>query len=208
MPDLRAHVDAADRFGATLIVDDAHGGGVVGPGGRGTIAAAGLEASVPVQVGTLSKAIGAQGGYVAGSAELLDLLVQRARSFVFSTGLSPAVAGAALAGLRIAHEENDRRERLGVHSMTLRRGLREAGFEVRGADLAPMTLVLAGSPARATDWSEALEKRGVLAPAIRPPAVPVNGSRLRLAPMATHDPADIEGAVAAFRTLAANAGTP
>ncbi|MEX0991423.1 MAG: 8-amino-7-oxononanoate synthase, partial [Actinomycetota bacterium] len=113
--DLTGLAAIADRRGATLIVDDAHGGGILGPDGRGTIAAFGLQRVVPVQIGTLSKALGCQGGYVAGDRALIDLLINRARSFVFSTGLSPAVAAAARTALAISQEESWRRDTLREH---------------------------------------------------------------------------------------------
>jgi 8-amino-7-oxononanoate synthase len=200
--DLRAVADAAARHGATLVVDDAHGGGVVGPEGRGTIALYGMEDVVPVQIGTLSKAFGCQGGYVACGRDLKNFLVGRARSFIFSTGLSPVLAAASRAALRIAREEGWRRTALTAHVQALRAAARDAGLPVRGEDRAPMLLIMAGAADAATSLAEALESRGVLAPAIRPPTVPEGTSRLRMAPIATMNAAQVQRACAALAEVA------
>ncbi len=199
---LSALAAIADRLGATLIVDDAHGGGILGNDGRGTVAAFGLQRVVPVQIGTLSKALGCQGGYVAGDRALIDLLVNRARSFVFSTGLSPALAAAARTALAISQEESWRRDTLREHGRHLRGAATAAGFEVRGDERAPMLLVMAGEADAATELAGALEERGALAPAIRPPTVPAGTSRIRLAPMATHSRGQIDRAVSALSAAA------
>jgi 8-amino-7-oxononanoate synthase len=200
--DLPAVAEVAARNEATLIVDDAHGGGVVGPEGRGTIALYGMEEAVPVQIGTLSKALGCQGGYVAGSSELKDFLVGRARSFIFSTGLSPVLAAAARAALRIAREEGWRRTALATHVRAIGAAARDAGLRVRGGERAPMLLLMAGSTDDATSLAEALESRGVLAPAIRPPTVPEGTSRLRMAPIATMTAAQLQRACDALAEVA------
>ena len=195
--DLAGIAAIAGRHGATLIVDDAHGTGIAGSNGRGSVAAAGLtSADVPVQIGTLSKAIGTQGGYVAGDQALIDVLVQRARSFVYSTGLSPAIAAAARTSLSIAQEEDWRRERLRTHVATIRATLENAGTrpQVLGDPSAPMVLAVLGDAAAATDVAAALEGRGIIAPAIRPPTVPAGTSRIRLAPSAAHSHDDLSRA--------------
>lgn len=200
--DIAVLVKLAKRHDATLIVDDAHGGGVLGPQGRGTIAAFELAHRVPVQVGTLSKALGTQGGYVAGSRAMIDVLVNRARSFVFSTGLSPMVAGAARAAVEIARTEDWRRETLLAHGAALREAARVAGMEVLGDERAPMVLLVVGGAAEAVRMSAALEAEGVLAPAIRPPTVPEEAARLRLAPMATHTEKQITAVAEALTRVA------
>jgi 8-amino-7-oxononanoate synthase len=200
--DLPAAADAAARHGAMLVVDDAHGGGVVGPDGRGTIAMYGMEEAVPLQIGTLSKAFGCQGGYVACNRELKDFLVGRARSFMFSTGLSPVIAAAARAALRIAREEGWRRAALASHVRALGAVARGAGLTVRGDERAPMLLIMAGAADAATSLAEALESRGVLAPAIRPPTVPEGTSRLRMAPIAIMKAAQLERACDALAEVA------
>ena len=204
--DLAAIARIADRHGATLVVDDAHGTGVVGTNGRGSVAAAGLSsAEVPVQIGTLSKAIGTQGGYVAGDRALIDLLVQRARSFVYSTGLSPAIAAAARTSLAIAQDEDWRRERLRAHAASIRATLESAGErpQVLGDPCAPMVLAVLGEATTATNIATALEARGVIAPAIRPPTVSEGTSRIRFAPSAAHTDDDVSNACEAIQEVLA-----
>lgn len=194
LPDVAALAALAYEHDATLIVDDAHGGGTVGPDGRGALAEAG--ATAPIVTGTLSKAYGAQGGYVAGSRSLIEYLINHARSFIFSTGLSPAIASAAREGLRRATEDSWRRDALRSHVAQLRGAATQAGLEVLGDPRAPMVPAVVGDPTDALALSEQLAELGVLAPAIRPPAVPT--SRIRFAPMATHTQEQIDRACAAI----------
>ena len=191
-------VEVCGRFDALLVVDDAHGTCVVGPQGRGTVAHFGLEGHVPVQIGTLSKALGVQGGFVTGSRELIQFLVQRARSFIYSTGIAPALAAAALDALRIAQSEEWRRSVALRHREMLARNLRSKGYRVIGQPEAPMMSVVVGEPEAALELAHALEVAGVYAPAIRPPTVPHGTSRVRLAPVATHTTEQIELVIAAF----------
>lgn len=191
-------VELAGRYEALLVVDDAHATGVVGPKGRGTPAYFGLEEEVPVRIGTLSKALGAQGGFVAGSRALIDLLINKARSFIYSTGIAPAVAAAAREALHIAEAEDTRRRRLQAHLEALREGLRAKGYTVIGEAPAPMLAVKLGDPATAVEAAGRLAEAGVCAPAIRPPTVPKGTSRIRLAPMATHSESDIQRVLEAF----------
>jgi len=200
--DLPTLVKLGKRHDATLIVDDAHGGGVLGPEGKGTAASYGVARSVTVQVGTLSKALGTQGGYVAGSRAMIDVLVNRARSFVYSTGLSPMVAGAARAAVEIARTEEWRRTTLHAHGERLRVAAKAAGLEVNGDERAPMLLLALGGAEEAVRCSAALAEAGVLAPAIRPPTVPDGSARIRLAPMATHTDAQINAVVEALSRVA------
>ena len=187
LADLTSIAERAQRVGATLIVDDAHGTAIAGPAGRGSVAAADLSSEqVPVQIGTLSKALGAQGGYVAGDRALIDLLIQKARSFVYSTGLSPALAEAARTSLRLALEEPWRREQRSANAARLREALGQTGATVAGDEAAPMLLAVVGEASTAVDLAHSLEAAGVLAPAIRPPTVPEGTSRIRFAPKATH----------------------
>jgi len=195
LPDL---VALAEQHDAVLVLDDAHGTGVVGPGGKGTAAHFGLEDRVPVQIGTFSKALGAQGGFVAGSRTLIDFLVNRARSFIFSTGLAPASAAASKEALRVLEEEPDLLERLQSHLRRLREALLDRGYTLTGSPPAPMIAVIMGDPGDTLDLSAHLLDRGILAPAVRPPSVPEGTSRIRLAPMGTHVPEEIERVVEAF----------
>jgi 8-amino-7-oxononanoate synthase len=186
--------DVADRFGAWTMVDEAHATGLH-DGGGGIVQREGLGDRVEVQLGTLSKALGAQGGYVAGSEPLVEHLVNAARSFVFSTGLAPPAAGAAREALAIARE-GDRRDRLWNAVERAREGLREMGYEVWGeTQILP---VVVGDRGDAVALADRLAEAGVVAPAIRPPTVPEGTSRIRLAPTAAHTPADVDRCLAAF----------
>jgi 8-amino-7-oxononanoate synthase len=188
LPDLLA---VADRHGGTLIVDDAHATGVVGPNGAGTIAYFGIDPARVIHMGTLSKALGAQGGYVCGPRELTELLVQSSRAFIYSTGLNPAAAAAALEGLRVSIEEPHWREKLHAHLHALRKGLIDGGCRVYGEDPAPMCAVHVGDAEEAMYVAARLAEHDVLAPAIRPPTVPAGTSRIRLAPIASLDEAEV-----------------
>ena len=194
LPDIAA---ACDRHGAILMVDEAHGTGVVGPGGRGAVAAYGVDGRVGVVMGTLSKALGAAGGFIAGSAELCAYLRNRARSFIFDTALPPPTAAAALAALGVLEREPERPVRARRLAARLATGLRAAGYEVP-EPAAAVVPVLVGAPDAAMALSARLLDAGVLVTAIRPPSVPPGTSRLRATVMATHTDAEIDRAVAAF----------
>ena len=179
------------------MVDDAHGTGVLGATGGGTVEHFGLTGRVPIQMGTLSKALGSAGGFVAGSATLIEWLICRARSFVFSTAMTPGAAGAARRALELARAEPERRGRLGTLAASLRAGLGERGFAVRAGET-PIVAVMVGEAAAAMGLSGELERRGIWAPAIRPPTVPVGTARLRLTVTAAHSEGDITEALEAF----------
>ncbi len=138
------------------------------------------------------------GGYVAGSRDLIDLLVNKARSFIYTTALPPAVCGASMAALRIIEQEPERREALWARTKQLQDGLRSLGLEI-GPTQTPITPVIVGESDAAVELSAKLFERGILAPAIRPPTVPEGAARIRLTPMATHTPDDIDALLAALR---------
>jgi 7-keto-8-aminopelargonate synthetase-like enzyme len=179
------------------MVDEAHATGVVGPGGRGGVAGYGLEGRVGVVMGTLSKALGAAGGFIAGSADLCAYLRNRARSFIFDTALPPPTAAAALAALRVVEREPERPVRARRLATRLATGLRAAGYEVADPPAAVLPVVI-GAPDAALALSARLLDAGVLVTAIRPPSVPEGTSRLRATVMATHTDAEIDRATAAF----------
>jgi 8-amino-7-oxononanoate synthase len=183
--------DLADRFGAMLLVDEAHGTGVFGPDGRGAAAAFGVAERVHVRVGTLSKALGAAGGFVAGSSRLISWLINHARSLIYSTAPPPAVAAAARDALAIAQAEPWRREHVHRLGEALRAGLRADGFEVPPST-GPIVPVLIGDPKRAGTIAERLRDRGFLVPAIRPPTVPRGTARLRISLTAAHSEVDVD----------------
>ena len=194
---LPAIVELAERHDCMLMVDEAHATGVLGPNGAGAIEHFGLEGRVGIVMGTLSKAIGAQGGFVAGSQDLCDYLRTRARGFVFTTALAPAATGAALAALDIVRDEPERRERLHSLVAQLVAGVRDLGFEVLPTDSAVVG-VLIGEARPALEAAAALRRGRVWAPAIRPPSVPQGTARLRLTLMATHEERHMEWALRAL----------
>ncbi|MDQ2732493.1 MAG: 8-amino-7-oxononanoate synthase [Armatimonadota bacterium] len=169
----------AERQGAFLIVDDAHGGGVLGPEGAGTISLPGVDGRVAVRIGTMSKALGASGGFAAGSRALCEYLRHRARSFVYSTAPPPAVAAGALAALRLTRQGDALREKLHDNAEWLRSVFRLHGWTVPDGQTAIIP-VMVGDAAAAVLASERLLAAGVLVPAIRPPTVPRGSARLRV----------------------------
>ena len=194
-PDLRALSEACSEGGAGFYVDEAHALGVYGPEGRGRCAEAGVAPDV--LVGTLGKALGAGGAFVAGSATLQRWLWNRARSFVFSTGLSPMVAAEAAARVREARGMDEARARLHARAAELRRGLRELGCRVVGEG--PVVPWVLGDPRRALDAAAALQAAGYFVQAIRPPTVPAGMARLRLSVRATHTAEEVHGLLCAVR---------
>ncbi len=197
LPDI---YDLAAQYEAMLLVDDAHGFGVLGRDGSGTVAHFGLENRDIIQMGTLSKAIGALGGYIAGSRALVELLINKARGFIFTTGLPPATLAAANAALSVMRSSPELRQRLFSQAKCLKTTLTDLGYTLLPSDTQILPVVL-GNPQRATNIADALLAEGVFAPAIRPPAVPPDTSRLRLTVMATHTEAEIQQAIDAFATV-------
>ncbi len=197
---LRDICDLAAQYDAMLLVDDAHGFGVFGKDGSGTVSHFGLEGKEIIQMGTLSKAVGALGGYIAGNRTLIELLINRARGFIFTTGLPPATLAAANAALNVIRSSPELRQNLFSHAKRLKTALIDLGYTLLPSETQILPLVL-GNPQRAISLAEALLTKGVFAPAIRPPAVPTGTSRLRLTVMATHTEVEIEQAIEAFATL-------
>ncbi len=187
------------EFQSILVLDDAHGTGTLGATGRGTIEHFELDKNEVdiVEIGTLSKALGAQGGFIVGSQMLIDYLVNAARPFIYSTGLSPMICGAALEALRVLESEPQLLIRLRDVTTRLAFGLRQLGFEVH-AHPSPILSVQIGEAQDAVELSEKLLKRGVWCPAIRPPTVPNGTSRLRVTASAALTDDDIERTLAAF----------
>ncbi|GAC1409242.1 MAG: 8-amino-7-oxononanoate synthase [Actinomycetota bacterium] len=190
---LQSIVELCERYGAILMTDEAHATGVVGPGGRGLIAELGLEGRVQIVMGTLSKSLGSAGGFLAGSAALISLLLNTARSFIFDTALPAPVVAAAKRALEILVEEPQHVERVRSNAVRLARGLR-AGTDPCSA-IIPIVI---GSSEGALRVSEALREEGILVPAIRPPSVPQGTSRLRATVMSSHTHAHIDAFVDAF----------
>ena len=194
LPDI---CDLAAEHDAMVLVDDAHGFGVLGKDGSGSVAHFGLEGEGIVQMGTLSKSVGALGGYIAGTRPLIELLINRARGFIFTTGLPPATLAAANAALDIMRSTPELRQRLFSHAKLLKTALIGLDYTLLPSETQILPIVL-GSPQQATNIAQVLLAEGVFAPAIRPPAVPTGTSRLRVTVMATHTEAEIQKAVDAF----------
>jgi 8-amino-7-oxononanoate synthase len=190
----------ADEFDAWLMVDDAHGTGVLGTNGTGTLEHLGIDRADIIQMGTLSKALGAEGGFIAGSRVLIDYLINRARQFIFSTAPAPPTIAAARAALRVVKSEPNRRRDVLANAQRLRSGLRDAGFDVPEGET-PIVPVIIGDSALASAFAEALLDRGIYAPAIRPPTVAPGTARLRMSVMATHTAEDIDAAIKAIKDL-------
>ena len=178
-------VRLARRHDCRLMVDEAHATGVLGPGGRGSVAAAGLSEEVDIVVGTLGKALGSYGAYVCAGRELIEYLVNTARSFIFSTAPPPPVIAAALASLELLESNPQRVERLRSNARVLREALVEEGLAVGGSGTQIVPVAVGGAE-QTMELSELVLERGVFAQGIRPPTVPEGSSRLRLTVMATH----------------------
>lgn len=197
---LRDIHDVAVNYNAMLLVDDAHGFGVLGRDGSGTVAHFGLECYDIIQIGTLSKAVGGLGGYVAGSRALIDLLINRGRGFIFTTGLPPATLAAADAALKVIRSSQSLRHRLLKLADSLKTALTKIGYTVLPSHTQILPIVL-GEPQHATSIADKLLAEGVFAPAIRPPAVPAGTSRLRVTLMATHTDDEIQKAIGKFANV-------
>jgi glycine C-acetyltransferase len=190
-------VEAAERHGAIMMVDDAHSSGVLGRNGRGTIDHFGLHGRVHIQVGTLSKAIGVLGGYVCGSRALIEFLYHRARPFLFSTSHPPAVAASCMAAFDVLEEEPQRIEALWENTRYFKQGLQAAGFNT-GLSETPITPVIVGAARTAHALSAALFEEGVLATGIGFPTVPEGKARVRTIVTATHTRAELDRALQVF----------
>ena len=195
------------RERVTLMVDDAHGLGVLGADGAGSVRAAGLgQRDVPVLMATLGKALGCSGAFVAGSAALIDGLVQFARPYVYTTAMPPALAAAACAAVEIARGENWRREKLQALIARFRAGAAQLGLPLMASHSAIQPLLL-GDAQAALDAAQALEQRGLLVTAIRPPTVPQGQARLRITLSAMHEDEHVDQLLDALNTLPQRAGT-
>ena len=197
--------DLADEFGCIMMVDDAHASGVFGRNGRGTVDHFGVHGRVDVQVGTLSKAMGALGGYVAGSRALIEFLYHRARPFLFSTSHPPAVAATCLAAIEVLDTEPELIERLWENTRFFKSGLNALGFNT-GASDSPITPVIVGEAARAMTLSDRLFERGVFAQGIAFPTVPQGKARVRTIVTATHTREELQRALDAFKAVGLELG--
>jgi len=202
LPDL---CNVAEETGCIMMVDDAHASGVFGTNGRGTVDHFGVHGRVDIQVGTLSKAVGALGGYVAGNTNLIEFLYHRARPFLFSTSHPPAVVAACMAAVDVLLEEPEIIERLWDNTRFFKEGLQRLGFNT-GLSESPITPVIAGEGAKAMELSDRLFARGVFAQGIAYPTVARDKARVRTIVTATHTREDLQYALDAFATVGRDLG--
>jgi 8-amino-7-oxononanoate synthase len=193
-------VSLAEKHGAMVMVDEAHATGIYEPNGSGLVAKLGLGDRVPIQMGTLGKALGGFGAYVAGSQALRELLINRCRSFIFTTSLPPAVMAMAIAAIDLIKKEPQRRQALRDNCQLVRAGLEAQGYSVRTSRSQILPLMI-GDATQCMKLSEDLLQRGVFAQGIRPPTVPPGTSRLRITLMATHRREHIDRALKTFKQL-------
>lgn len=192
-------VELAEKYGCMLMIDEAHATGVLGTRGSGATEHFTIENRVPIVMGTLSKAIGSLGGYVAGSRKLIDFLRNRARSYIFDTSLPASSLAASLAAIDIIEFEPERREYLWRLIKKFKSGLENIGLEIIPSDSAVIP-VLIGEAEPTLDFARSLRENGVFTPAVRPPSVPPGMCRIRATVMATHKEEHIELALHAFKT--------
>lgn len=190
-------VELAHKHGAFVMVDDAHGSGVMGPHGEGTTFHFGLQDKIEVQMATMSKAVGVIGGYVAGSQDLREYLIHRARPFLFSTAHPPAVAAACLEAIRVLQEEPEHHQRLWENAKFFKAELQRLGFDTAGS-VTPITPVIVGEASVAMKFSDLLFEEGVFAQGIGYPTVPEGKARLRTIVTAKHTKEDLQKALEAF----------
>lgn len=203
-PPLAEICDIAETYDAMLLVDDVHGFGILGQSGGGLVDYLGVGDRGIIQIGALSKAVGGIGAFVAGSQSLINLLINRARGFIFTTALPPGTLAAASAAIDLIRSNFEPRQKLFANVHTLKTRLSEAGFQLLPNETHILSLII-GEAKTATQFADALLSEGVFAPAIRPPTVPVGTSRLRITPTASHTREELEEALEGF--IAARAST-
>jgi glycine C-acetyltransferase len=195
----------AEKYGAIMMVDDAHASGVLGKNGRGSVDHFGVHGKVDVQVGTLSKAIGSLGGYVCGSRDLIDFLYHRARPFLFSTSHPPSVAASCIAAFDVLEQEPERIDRLWENTRYFKQQLAELGFDIGGkntpASETPITPIIVGEGRKAMDFSRALFAAGVMATGIAFPTVAEGKARIRAIVTSEHTHAELDQALETFGTV-------
>ncbi len=202
---LKDIVELGERYGAAVYVDDAHASGVLGKNGRGSVDHWGLHGRVDIQVGTFSKAIGAQGGYVAGIQPLRDFLIHRARPFLFSNALPPSVIASCIAAIDVLETEPELIDRLWDNTSYFKGKLAGLGFDI-GQSVTPITPVIVGSAERAMRLSDRLFEEGVFAQGIGYPTVPEGKARVRTIVTAAHTRENLDTAIAAFEKVGRELG--
>jgi len=192
--------DVADRYEAAVMVDDAHASGVLGRNGRGTIDHFDLHGRVDIQVGTLSKAVGVMGGYIAGRQHMKDFLTQRCRPLLFSTSQPPAVAAACIAAIGVLENEPERIQRLWDNTAVFKKGLQDLGFDT-GISETPITPVMAGDESKAQQLAARLFDEGVFATSVVFPTVALGKARVRTIVTSEHTRDDLQACLNAFEKV-------
>jgi glycine C-acetyltransferase/8-amino-7-oxononanoate synthase len=190
----------AREFEANLLLDDAHGTGVLGKSGRGTIEYWGVESANILHMGTLSKALGSSGGFIAGTKDFIAYAINTSRSFIYSTAPPPALAAAAQTALQLIQQEPDRRDRLWKNREYMYQGLMAMGCHLTNTQ-SPILPIIVNDPELAMEMSQQLRKKGIFIPAIRPPTVPKGTSRLRVTVTAEHSVEQIDSALEAIQQI-------
>jgi glycine C-acetyltransferase len=207
---LPALCDLAEKYGAIMMVDDAHSSGVLGRSGRGTVDHFDVHGRVDIQVGTLSKAIGALGGYVCGTRDLIDYLYHRARPFLFSTSHPPSVAATCIAAFEVLEQEPERIEKLWENTRFWKKELGLLGFDIGGkttpASETPITPIILGDGKLTMDFSRELFEQGVLGTGIAFPTVPEGKARIRTIVTATHTNKELEQALEVLKQVGKKMG--
>jgi len=193
-------VRLAEEFEAILLIDDAHGTGVMGPTGRGTLEHCRIESANLLHMGTLSKALGTSGGFITGTKEFIAYLINTSRSFIYSTASPPAMAAAAQAAIQIIQQEPERRARLWQNREHMYQGLRTMGYHMTKTQ-SPILPIIVHDPELAVEMSHGLQKHGISIPAIRPPTVPKGTSRLRVTVTSEHSIEQIDTALEAIQQV-------
>jgi 8-amino-7-oxononanoate synthase len=200
VPPLDELIQIARRHDAQVLVDDAHGAGVLGPEGAGALAMLNMAGCADVETGTFGKALGCGGAYAVGSRKMMDYLLHKARSYFFSTALSPVLAAATLRAVEIVRASDDRRAQLQRNIQQLRTGLQQTGLHLQNVE-GPIQPLIIGAADRTMAVSQALFEQGVFVQGIRPPTVPEGTARLRLTPMATHSTEQLDFVIQQFANL-------
>ncbi|KPK41618.1 MAG: 8-amino-7-oxononanoate synthase [Omnitrophica WOR_2 bacterium SM23_29] len=199
-------VELAERYNAWIYIDEAHATGVLGKGGKGAIEHFGIEADkIQVQMGTLSKAVGSFGAFICGSKALIEYLINKARGFIYTTSLPPAICAASIASLEIIENEPSLRQKVWENIVFLRDGLNRLGFDTLESET-PIIPVLTKEPNITMEFSKKLLEDGIFVQGIRPPTVPERKGRLRVTVMATHKKQDLERALDSFEKVGKESG--
>jgi 7-keto-8-aminopelargonate synthetase-like enzyme len=204
--DLGPQVGVAKEFGARVYVDEAHSLGVLGPQGRGTVHEFGMNKDVDIIMGTFSKSLGSMGGFIAGDGRMIEYLKHRARCFIFTASLAPAVAGGVLKALEIMQQETERIEQLWRNTRKMHEGFKRIGFQI-GTTETPIVPILIGSEAKAFQFTQRLFEEGVFATPAIYPAVRYGEAIVRTSYMATHTEQDLDNVLEIFSKLARQLGT-